>query len=116
MRALAWLVLVLVFVDEVLCLVAFGVVGWALPAPWLFVWLLPLLAMTAWFLFASPKAAFGGAVVRPVVKVLVFGLGTAGLWAIGHPDWALTLLAFSAVVNGLAQLRFVREALAAAGG
>ena len=115
MVALAWIILALVFVDELLCMAAFAVIGWALPAPWLLVWVLPLLAMTAWFLFASPKAAYGGPLVRPVVKLLVFGLGSAGLAVVGHPGWALALLLFSAVVNGLAQLRFVREALAAAG-
>lgn len=30
LRTLAWLVLLLLFVDELLCMAAFGVVGWAL--------------------------------------------------------------------------------------
>jgi hypothetical protein len=44
-------------------------------------------------------------VVRPLVKVLVFGLASAGLWAAGHPSAAVALLVFSVVVNALAQLR-----------
>jgi hypothetical protein len=43
-------------------------------------------------------------VVRPVVKVLVFGLASLALWDAGHPGWAAALLVFSVVVNALAQL------------
>src|SRR6476661_631610 len=81
-----WFVLSLVFVDE----------------------LLPLLAMTAWYFLASPKAAYGGPVVRPVAKVVVFGLASLALWDAGRPGWALALLGFSVVINGLALLPGVR--------
>jgi Protein of unknown function (DUF2568) len=107
--ALGWLVLGLVFLDELLAMVGLGVYGWSTSARWLLVWLLPLLAVLAWFLFASPKARFGSAVVRPVVKVVVFGLASWGLWAAGHHSWAVALLVFSVVVNGLAQLRSIRD-------
>ncbi|GAA2152270.1 hypothetical protein GCM10009844_35450 [Nocardioides koreensis] len=100
--------LALVFLDELLAMAAFGVWGWQASPRWLLVWLLPLLAMAAWFFFASPKAAYGGPVVRPVVKVLVFGLASAALWAAGRPGWAVGLLIFSVVVNGLALLPGVR--------
>ncbi|SFC82314.1 Protein of unknown function [Nocardioides terrae] len=108
MTGLAWLVLGLVFLDELLACAGAAVVGWALPAPWLLVWLLPALVVAVWWSFASPKAPYGGPVVRPVVKVLVFGLVSLGLWLAGQPGWAVALLVFSVVVNGLAQLRFVR--------
>jgi hypothetical protein len=72
------------------------------------VWLAPLIALAAWFLLASPKARYGGPVVRPVTKVLVFGLASLALWSAGHPAWALALLVFSVVVNALAQLPGVR--------
>ena len=108
MVVFGWFVLALVFLDELLAMAAFGVWGWQASPRWLLVWLLPLLAMTAWFFFASPKAAYGGPVVRPVVKVLVFGLASLALWAAGHPGWAVGLLAFSVVVNGLALLPAVR--------
>lgn len=111
MTGLAWVVLGLVFVDEVLACVAAGVVGAALPAPWLFGWLLPALVVAVWACFASPKAPYGGPRVRPVAKVLVFGLASLGLWLAGRPAPAVALLAFSVVVNGLARLRFVRAAL-----
>ena len=108
MVAFGWLVLTLVFVDELLVVAAFGVWGWGASPRWLLVWLLPLLAILAWFLFASPKARYGGRVTRPVTKVVVFGLASLALWDAGHPGWAATLLVFSVVVNGLAQLPSIR--------
>jgi len=107
--AVGWTVLALVFVDELLAMAGLGVYGWSTSLPWLLVWLLPLLGMLVWFLFASPKARFGTPVVRPVVKVLVFGLASLGLWAAGHPGLGLTLLVFSAVVNGLAMFPAIRD-------
>jgi hypothetical protein len=94
-----WSVLALVFLDELLAMAAFGVWGWQASPAWLLVWLLPLLAMLAWYFFASPKAAYGGPVVRPAVKVVVFG----------HPLWAVALLVFSVVVNGLAMIPAIRD-------
>ena len=114
MAAFGWIVLALVFLDELLAMAGLGVYGWSTSLPWLMVWLLPLLGMLAWFLFASPKARYGSAVVRPVVKVLVFGLASAGLWAAGHHTLAVALLVFSVVVNALAMLPGIRE-LAAEG-
>lgn len=108
MVALGWTVLALVFLDELLALAGLGVYGWSTPARWLLVWLLPLAGMLAWFLFASPKARFGSPLVRPVVKVLVLGLASLGLWAAGHHALAVGLLVFSVVVNGLAALPAVR--------
>jgi Protein of unknown function (DUF2568) len=108
--ALAWLVLGLVFVDELLAGGAAGVVGASLPAPWLFVWLLPVLVIVMWWGFASPKAPYGGPLLRPAVKVLVFGLASLGLWLVGHHAAAIALLVFSVAVNLLAQLGFVRAA------
>jgi Protein of unknown function (DUF2568) len=106
----AWGVLALVFVDELLAMAAFGVWGWEVGSPpWLLVVVLPLLAMTAWWLFASPKAQWGGPLRRPVVKVLVFGLASWALWDTGHHGWAAALLVFSVVVNGLAVLPPVVE-------
>ena len=104
MVALGWTVLSLVFLDELLAMAAFGVWGWDHSPRWLLVWLLPLAAMTVWFLLASPKARYGGTVARPVAKVVVFGLASLALWDAGHPGWALALLVFSVVVNALAQV------------
>ncbi|WP_244932027.1 YrdB family protein [Nocardioides sp. W7] len=112
MVAFGWSVLALVFLDELLVIAAFGVWGWSVSPGWLLVWLLPLVAMTAWYLFASPKAPYGGPVVRPAVKVGVFALASLALWDAGHPSWAAGLLVFSVVVNGLAQLPGVRALVA----
>jgi hypothetical protein len=108
-QGFAWGVLSLVFVDELAAMAAFGVWGWQVGSPrWLLVVLLPLLAMTAWWLFASPKARFGSGGRREVVKVLVFGLASVALWDAGHHGWAIALLVFSVVVNGLALLPSIK--------
>ncbi len=109
MVAFGWTVLALVFLDELLAMVGLGVYGWSASPRWLLVWLLPLLGMLAWFLFASPKARFGSRVVRPLVKVLVFGLASLGLWAADHPSIAAALLVFSVVINGLAAIPAIRD-------
>ncbi|MGY0387387.1 YrdB family protein [Nocardioides sp. WG-D5] len=104
MAVFGWFVLTLVFIDELLAMAAFGVWGWQHEPRWLLVWLLPVVAMVAWGLFASPKATRSGPVIRPVVKVIVFGLASLALLDAGHPGWALALLVFSVFVNGLAQV------------
>lgn len=114
MTAFGWTVLALVFVDELLAVAAYGVWGWSSPAPWLLVWLLPLAAVTAWWSLASPKAPYGGPVVRPVTKVVVFGLAALALAGAGHGGWAVALLVFSVVVNGLALLPAVSSLVPAA--
>lgn len=110
MEGFAWGVLALVFVDELLAMAAYGVWGWQVGTPrWLLVVVLPLLAMTAWWRFASPKARFGSRGRREVVKILVFGLASLALWDAGHHGWAIAFLVFSVVVNGLAMLPRVAE-------
>jgi hypothetical protein len=101
-------VLALVFLDELLVMAALAVWGAWAGAWWLAV-VAALAGVLVWFLFASPKAPYGGAVVRPVVMKLVFGLASLGLWQAGHPGWALALLVFSVVVNAVALLPFVRR-------
>jgi hypothetical protein len=111
MAILGWTVLLLVFVDELLAVAAAAVWGNHVGGVWLAV-LMALLTVLVWFLFASPKARFGGTVVRPVTKVVVFTLASAGLWASGHHALAIALFVFSAVVNGLAQLPSVKVLVA----
>lgn len=107
----AWIVLTLVFVDEVLACVAAGVVGASTPAPGLFVWLLPAVVVAVWWAFASPRAPYGGRVVRPTTKVLVFGFAGLGLWLTGHHGASVALLAFSLVAHALARLPIVQATL-----
>lgn len=107
MAILGWTVLFLVFVDELLAVAAAAVWGAHVNGAWLAVGA-GLLTVVVWALFASPKARFGGPVVRPVTKVLVFTLASVGLWAAGRHGLAVALFAFSAVVNGLAQLPSVK--------
>lgn len=107
MKSLGWIVLALVFVDELLALAALAVWGAhadgiapaiAAPAAWVIVW----------FLFAAPGARFRGRCITPAVKVIAFGLPCLALWAAGHAGLAVALLIFSAAINGLAQLPAIR--------
>jgi hypothetical protein len=107
--AWAFLVLTLVFVSEVLALVAFGVWGWNHSPRWLWVWLLPLVGAVVWGTFASPKAPRGGPRARPIVKVLVFAAAFLAIRDVGDYSWALAFLVFVAVVNGLAGTPAVRD-------
>jgi hypothetical protein len=108
LRVLGAGVLALVFVDELLALVALGVWGAQEPPRWLWSWLAPLVALTLWGLFASPKAPRGDPVARPLVKVVVLGGAAVALWAAGHPAAGSTFAVFSIAVNGAAQLPFAR--------
>ena len=105
---LGWTILALLFVDELLVMAAYGVWGADVQGVLLAV-VLPIVAMLCWWSFGSPKAPYGGPVRRPVFKTVIFLLGSLALWDAGHPGWAVALLAFSAVINALAQLRFVRD-------
>jgi hypothetical protein len=107
MKAFGWAVLALVFVDEVLAAVAAAVWGQHVAGP-LLAALMVLAVVAVWWTFASPKAPLGGPILRPVVKVLVFGLAGVGLWVAGHHGWAVAFLVFSVVVNGLAMLPAIR--------
>ena len=107
MDAFGWTVLALVFLDELLAMVAAGVWGAHAGGVPLAV-LMPLVVVVVWSLFASPKAPYGGPVVRPVVKVLVFTLTSLGLAVAGHPGWGIALFGFSLLVNALAQLPAIR--------
>jgi hypothetical protein len=96
-----WFVLALVFLDELLVMAALAVWG-ADTGGWLLAVLAVAAGVVVWFLFASPKARYGGPVARPVAKVLVIGAGVVGLAVAGHVGWAVALAAFSVVVNALA--------------
>jgi hypothetical protein len=106
-KALGWAVLALVFVDELLALAALAVWGDHADGIPLAVGV-SVAFVIVWFLFAAPTARFGGRIVRPAVKVIVFGLACLGLWAAGHAALAVGLLIFSAAINVLAQLPKIR--------
>jgi hypothetical protein len=105
--AAGWTVLALVFVDEVLAVVALGYVLGVVAA---------LAGVALWWAFASPRAPWGGAVTRPVVKLLVFGGACVALWWDGHPFLAVALLVFSVVVNLLATMPGVKALVPARAG
>ena len=112
--ALGWTVLGLVFLDEVLLVVASWVAATtatAAPAP-----ARDPPHSAAWWTFASPKAPYGGRVTRPVTKILVVAAACGGLWASGHEAASLALLVFSVVVNAVALLPSVARLPGEVGG
>lgn len=107
MAIFGWTVLFLVFVDELLAICAAATWGEHQQGTPLAV-AAALVTVALWYLFASPKARYGNRYVRPVVKVLVFTLASAGLWVSGHETLAIAYFAFSVVVNALAQLPSIK--------
>jgi hypothetical protein len=99
--ALGWSVLALVFLDELLVISALAVWG-ADTGGWPLAAAAGLAGVLVWFLFASPKARYGGPVARPVAKVLVIGAAVLGLVAAGHTGWAVALAVYSVLVNAVA--------------
>jgi hypothetical protein len=111
MAIFGWTVLFLVFVDELLAISAAATWGSWLGGPLLAV-AAGVAVVVVWFLFASPKARYGGRYARPVVKVLVFTLASVGLWVSGHEALAVAYFAFSVVINALAQLPSIKVLVA----
>ena len=83
-QAFGWVVLAGVFAVELLAMAAAAVWGASYAGTWLAV-VAALAVAVVWGLFASPKAPWAPGLVRPVTKVLVFGLAATGLWLSGHP-------------------------------
>lgn len=107
MAIFGWSVLLLVFVDELLAISAAATWGeYQGGAPLAIGAGLAVVAI--WYLFASPKAPYGGRQIRPVVKVLVFSLASVGLWASDHHILAIAFFAFSVAINALAQLPSIK--------
>jgi hypothetical protein len=107
MAFFGWSVLFLVFVDELLAIAAAATWGEHQSGEFLAT-VMALLTVVIWWMFASPKAPYGGRAVRPVVKVLVFSLASLGLWNSGHHTLAIAFFAFSVVVNAVAQLPSIK--------
>jgi hypothetical protein len=107
MAIFGWSVLFGVFVDELLAISAAATWGEYQQGPLLSV-IAGLAVVVVWFLFASPKARYGGRGARPVVKVLVFTVTSVGLWASDHHELAIAFFAFSVVINALAQLPSIK--------
>ncbi|HET6152949.1 MAG TPA: DUF2568 domain-containing protein [Marmoricola sp.] len=107
MAFFGWTVLFLVFVDELLAIAAAATWGEYQSGVWLAV-LIAVATTLGWYLFASPKARYGGRLARPAGKVIVFTLASVGLWVAGHHTLAISYFVFSVVINALAQLPSVR--------
>ncbi len=107
MAIFGWSVLFLVFVDELLAISAAATWGEYQAGVW-FAVLVAVLTVLGWYLFASPKARYGGRLVRPIGKIIVFTLASVGLWVSGHHHLAIAYFAFSVVINALAQLPSIK--------
>jgi len=107
MAIFGWTVLFGVFVDELLAISAAATWGEYQGGLALSV-AAGLAVVVLWYLFASPKARYGNRWMRPVVKVLVFTLASAGLWVSGHETLAVAYLTFSVLINALAQLPSIK--------
>ena len=108
---MVWSVLTLLLLVELLAWAAYGVLGWALSPGWLWVWLLPLLVVSLWAATASPRARWRGAVLTPVVKLLVFTGAVLALVATGHPVAGGVLGVLTAAVHLAARRPDVRARL-----
>jgi hypothetical protein len=107
MAFFGWSVLFLVFVDELLAISAAATWGEYRSGAVLATGM-ALLTVAIWWLFASPKAPYGGRTIRPVVKVVVFSLASIGLWDSGHHTLAIAFFVFSVVINALALLPSIK--------
>lgn len=107
MAIFGWSVLFLVFVDELLAISAAATWG-EYRSGALLATAMALVTVVVWFLFASPKARYGGRGIRPVVKVVVFSLASLGLWDSGQHTLAIAFFAFSGVINAIAQLPSIK--------
>ena len=112
---MVWSVLALLLVVELLAWASYGVLGWTWSPAWLWVWLLPLLVVTLWALTASPRARWRGAVLTPLVKVLVLTGAVVSLLVTGHPVAGVALAVLVVVTHLAARHPDVRAQLAAAG-
>lgn len=107
MAFFGWSVLFLVFVDELLAISAAVTWGEYQGGALLGV-AAGVVTVVGWFLFASPKARFGGRVTRPLGKAIVLTLATLGLWVSGHENLAVAFAAFSVGIHALAQIPSVK--------
>lgn len=107
MVAFGWTVLALLFAVELAAGVAAGVAGYAAFGV-LGAVLAVVVFVVLWALFASPKARFGGRVVRPLVKALVFGACSLALVLTGHLWWGVALAVAAVAINALAQIPAIR--------
>ena len=107
MAFFGWSVLFLVFVDELLVIAAAATWGEYQGGELLAI-AAGVVTVVGWFLFASPKARFGGRITRPLGKAIMISLATAGLWVSDHHTLAIAFAAFSVVVNALAQLPSIK--------
>lgn len=105
---LGWVVLAVVFIDEILAVTAaviFGEYAGGIPLAIG----LGVATIVVWWAFASPKAPLGGPVVRPAVKVLVLASTSLGVWIAGHEPWAVGFFVCSILVNVIAMHPDIRK-------
>lgn len=100
-----WGNLTLLFVLELAAFAALALWGWkvadASPAKLALAIGAPVLAITAWALFAAPNSIFDQPLLAIATKITVFGGAAAGLWAVNYRT-AAVVFAVVLVANLLA--------------
>ncbi|MBB5912543.1 hypothetical protein BJY24_001410 [Nocardia transvalensis] len=92
-----WANLTLAFVMELAAFAALALWGWkaadTTPVKLLLAVGAPVLAVSAWGLFAAPNGTFDQPLLAVVTKVVVFGGAAAGLWAVNYRAAAVVFVA-----------------------
>ncbi len=104
-----WLNLLLIFVLELVAIVAFGIWGWHTGSGAVRIVLaagLPLLTAVLWGLFAARNPRYDVPAAALIVKVLVFGGAALALWASGYHTAAIVFAVV--LVANLAAIRLGR--------
>lgn len=110
---LAWSIYVLLFLVELVALVAIGAYVWSLSGDtWRRVTstvVAVVAVMAIWGIFASPENPVGNLWVTGAVKVIVFALAAAAIWILSGWVRALTFTATVVLINGLAAVPVIRQ-------
>ena len=115
MLILAWSIYVLLFLLELVTLVAIGAYVWSQGGSTrrrvVSTAVVVVAVMTVWGVFASPENPVDNPWVTGVVKVVVFAMAAAAVWALFGRVRALTFAGAVVLISGLAALPVIREAV-----
>ncbi|TSD40420.1 DUF2568 domain-containing protein [Rhodococcus sp. KBS0724] len=112
---LAWSIYVLLFLLELVTLVAIGTYVWSqsgsIRRRVVSTAVVVVAVMVVWAVFASPENPVDNPWVTGVVKVVVFAVAAAAVWALFGRVRALTFTGAVVLINGFALVPVIREAV-----
>lgn len=116
MLILAWTVYLLLFAVEVIAVVAIGVYVWSVSDGSMgrrsvITAVAVLGVMVVWGVFASPDNPVGVVWITAGVKVIAFTAASAAVCAIRGRGWALVFAAGAVLINGLAVVPAISDAV-----